>query len=232
MAKEIINNEDLYEMLDGLLREPEAFWNDFYKDRNKEIPFFKVNGPDENLVSYLENCLLPKRVLEIGCGPGRNAIYLAKMGCTVDAIDISENALTWARERALSEKVDINFRHVSLFEYGFDPNSYDFVYDSGMFHHLAPHRRLSYIETIKEALKKDGHFGLVCFNTKAAAETADWDVYEQGSMNRGIGYSEERLKRLFIEDFTILELREMVKVSQPAELFGEDFLWTSLMKIK
>jgi len=232
MAKEIINNEDLYEMLDGLLREPEAFWNDFYEDRNKEIPFFKVKGPDENLVSYFEDGLLPKRVLEIGCGPGRNAIYLARMGCTVDAIDISENALNWARERAISEKVDINFHHVSLFEFGFEPNSYDFVYDSGMFHHLAPHRRLSYVETIKKALKKDGHFGLVCFNTKAAAETADWDIYEQRSMNRGIGYSEERLKRLFIEDFTILEFREMVKVSQPSELFGEDFLWTSLMQVK
>lgn len=232
MAKEIINNEDLYEMLDGLLREPEAFWNDFYEDRNKEIPFFKVKGPDENLVSYFEDGLLPKRVLEIGCGPGRNAIYLARMGCTVDAIDISENALNWARERAISEKVDINFHHVSLFEFGFEPNSYDFVYDSGMFHHLAPHRRLSYVETIKKALKKDGHFGLVCFNTKAAAETADWDIYEQRSMNRGIGYSEERLKRLFIEDFTILEFREMVKVSQPSELFGEDFLWMSLMQVK
>ncbi|MEA3321140.1 MAG: hypothetical protein U9Q88_14120 [Bacillota bacterium] len=42
MAKEIINNEDLYEMLDGLLREPEAIWNNFYEDRSKEIPFFKV----------------------------------------------------------------------------------------------------------------------------------------------------------------------------------------------
>lgn len=192
----------------------------------------KWNGPDENLVSYLEEGLLPKRVLEIGCGPGRNAIYLAKMGCTVDAIDISENALTWARERALSEKVDINFQQSSLFEKEIEPQTYDFIYDCLLFHHLAPHRRLSYIETIKKALKKDGHFGLVCFNTKAAAETADWDVYKHGSMNRGIGYSEERLKRLFIEDFTILEFREMVKVSQPAEVFGEDFLWTSLMKIK
>ncbi|MGD6774775.1 class I SAM-dependent methyltransferase [Sutcliffiella horikoshii] len=232
MAKEIINNEDLYEMLDGLLREPGAFWNDFYKDRNKEIPFFKVNGPDENLVSYLGKGLSPKRVLEIGCGPGRNAIYLAKMGCVVDAIDISENALNWARERALSEKVDINFRHVSLFEYEFEPNSYDFVYDSGMFHHLAPHRRLSYIETIKKALKKDGHFGLVCFNTKAAAATADWDVYEQGSMNGGIGYTEERLKRLFSKDFEIKEFREMVKIPQANDIFGEDFLWTSLMQVK
>ncbi|NMH74229.1 class I SAM-dependent methyltransferase [Bacillus sp. RO2] len=232
MAKEIINNEDLYEMLDGLLREPEAFWNDFYKDRNKEIPFFKVNGPDENLVSYLENGLLPKRVLEIGCGPGRNAIYLAKMGCIVDAIDISESALNWARERAFSEKVDINFHHASLFDYKFELNTYDFVYDSGMFHHLAPHRRLSYVETIKKALKKDGHFGLVCFNTKAAAETADWDVYKQGSMHRGIGYSEERLMRIFSKDFKIIEFREMVKDPQVNDIFGEAFLWTSLMQVK
>ncbi len=232
MAKEIINNEDLYEMLDGLLRDPGAFWNDFYKDRNKAIPFFKVNGPDENLVSYLEKGLSPKRVLEIGCGPGRNAIYLAKMGCTVDAIDISENALNWARERAFSEKVDINFHHASLFDYEFKLNTYDFVYDSGMFHHLAPHRRLSYVDTIKKALKNDGHFGLVCFNTKAAAETADWDVYKQGSMNGGIGYTEERLKRLFSKDFEIKEFREMVKIPQANEIFGEDFLWTSLMKVK
>lgn len=232
MAKEIVNNDDLFQMLDGFLREPKAFWNDFYEDRNKEIPFFKVKAPDENLVSYLENGLLPKRVLEIGCGPGRNAIYLAKMGCTVDAIDISESALTWARERAFSEKVDINFHHTSLFKYEVEPHTYDFIYDCGLFHHLPPHRRISYIETIKKALNKGGHFGLVCFNTKAAAETSDWDVYEQKSMNGGIGYSEERLKRIFSKDFEIIEFREMVKDSLTNDLFGEDFLWTSLMQVK
>lgn len=232
MAKEIINNEDLYEMLDGLLREPRAFWNDFYEDRNKEIPFFKVKGPDENLVSYFENGLLPKRVLEIGCGPGRNAIYLAKKGCAVDAIDISQNALSWARERAISENVDINLYHSSLFEFEVERHTYDFIYDCGLFHHLAPHRRLSYVETIKKALKVGGHFGLVCFNTNGASETLDWDVYAQRSMNGGIGYSEDRLKRLFEVDFEILEFREMIKVSQPAEVFGEDFLWTSLMIVK
>ncbi|NLP51544.1 class I SAM-dependent methyltransferase [Bacillus sp. RO1] len=232
MAKEIISNEDLFQMLDGLLREPRAFWNDFYEDRNKEIPFFQVNGPDENLVSYFEKGLFPKRVLEIGCGPGRNAIYLANKGCAVDAIDISENALTWAKERALSENVSINFQQSSIFEFEVEPHTYDFIYDCGLFHHLAPHRRLSYIETIRKALKKGGHFGLVCFNAKGASVTFDWDVYAQRSMNGGIGYSEERLKRLFMESFNILEFREMVKVSQPAEVFDEDFLWTSLMTIK
>ena len=73
---------------------------------------------------------------------------------------------------------------------------------------------------------------MVCFNTKAAAETSDWDVYEQRSMNGGIGYSEERLKRIFSKDFEIIEFREMVKDSLTNDLFGEDFLWTSLMQVK
>ena len=34
-------------MLDSLLREPTGFWNDFYLNREKGIPFF-VNKPDEN----------------------------------------------------------------------------------------------------------------------------------------------------------------------------------------
>lgn len=36
-------------MLDGFLREPKGFWDDFNTDRTKEIHFSKINGPDENL---------------------------------------------------------------------------------------------------------------------------------------------------------------------------------------
>lgn len=52
MNKSILNHEDLLEMLDDFLREPKEFWENFHKDRTKEIPFFKINGPDENLVEY------------------------------------------------------------------------------------------------------------------------------------------------------------------------------------
>jgi cyclopropane fatty-acyl-phospholipid synthase-like methyltransferase len=79
LGKTIINYDDLLEMLDDFLREPKEFWESFYMDKNKEIPFFKVKGPDENLVEYMEHELIvPGRVLELGCGPGRNAIYMAK----------------------------------------------------------------------------------------------------------------------------------------------------------
>lgn len=219
-------------MLDALLREPKEFWEDFYKDKTKEIPFFKIKGPDENLVEYFNNGLAPNRVLELGCGPGRNAIYMAKQSCKVDALDISENAIKWARERALEEMVNINFHCVSLFDFKFEPHSYDFIYDCGLFHHLAPHRRLTYLEIINKALKKGGYFGIVCFNTDGALDTSDWDVYREGSLKRGIGYTEGRLKEVFCYDFNILDFRKMEKITQPDELFGEDFLWVSLMQVK
>jgi cyclopropane fatty-acyl-phospholipid synthase-like methyltransferase len=232
MVKSILNYVDLLDMLDDFLREPKEFWENFYEDRTKGIPFFRIKGPDENLVEYFNNGLAPKRVLELGCGPGRNAIYMAKKGCEVDALDISANAINWARERSNEEGVSIHFHCINLFDFEFDPHSYDFVYDCGLLHHLAPHRRLTYFEMIKKALKKDGHLGIVCFNTDGALDTSDWDVYKEKSLKRGIGYTEERLKAVFENDFTIKDFRKMKKITQPAEVFGEDFLWVSLMQLK
>ena len=232
MVKAILNYENLQEMLDGFLREPKDFWDDFYIDRTKEIPFFKIKAPDENLVEYFNNGLAPKRVLELGCGPGRNAVYMALKGCEVDALDLSTNAIEWAKETAREEGVNIDFHCISIFDFKFQPHSYDFIYDCGLFHHLAPHRRLTYIEMLKKALKRDGYFGIVCFNTEGALDTSDWDVYKEGSLKGGIGYAEGRLKEVFMNDFNIINFREMKKITQPDNLFGEDFLWVSLMQVR
>lgn len=57
---------------------------------------------------------------------------------------------------------------------------YDFAYDSGMFHHLAPNRRIIYIELLKTILKPGGYFGLVCFawGENCADEVDDWEFYK------------------------------------------------------
>ncbi|TFD93582.1 bifunctional 2-polyprenyl-6-hydroxyphenol methylase/3-demethylubiquinol 3-O-methyltransferase UbiG [Jeotgalibacillus sp. R-1-5s-1] len=231
--KSILSNEDLYEALDDLLREPKPFWESFYEDRTKDIPFFTCDGPDENLTAFIEGCMTkPVKVLELGCGPGRNAIYLAKQGCQVDAVDLSEGAINWAKERAELEGVDINFICESVFSLSLQENTYDLIYDCGLFHHLAPHRRLSYIDLVKSALKDGGHFGLICFNEDGAVATSDYDIYKERSMNRGIGYSKERLISLFESHFDITDIRQMKKIQQPSAVFGEDFLWTVLMQKK
>ncbi|MDN4492539.1 methyltransferase type 12 [Ureibacillus aquaedulcis] len=95
---------------------------------------------------------------------------------------------------------------ILIFEY--ELHSYDFIYDCGMFHPLAPHRRLTYLIIIKKALKKDGYFGIVCFKTEGALSTPDWDIYNDKSIKGGIGYTKESLKKIFDSDFNIKEFKE------------------------
>jgi SAM-dependent methyltransferase len=109
--KEMIRSfEDVLTMLDALLEERRIFnWDAFYSNRERPVPFF-IDAPDENLVQYLESGLFPPgRALELGCGPGRNAIFLAKQDWKVDAVDLSSEAIQWAKERAAEAGVEIHF---------------------------------------------------------------------------------------------------------------------------
>ena len=65
----IKNEEDIKVMLDSLLiRRDGEWWDDFYQDKEKDIPFF-VNVPDENLLEYLSLAEIdPGKALDIGCG--------------------------------------------------------------------------------------------------------------------------------------------------------------------
>ncbi|MDQ0272843.1 class I SAM-dependent methyltransferase [Cytobacillus purgationiresistens] len=231
--KESINNyEDLLEMLDALLREPAPFWNEFYTDRDKGVPFFS-NKPDENLVSYFEKeWLRPGKVLELGCGPGRNALYFSELTCEVDAVDLSETSLKWATERAKEKGADIRFIQKNIFDLEIGEGSYDIVYDSGCFHHIAPHRKMSYIDLVSKALKPGGHFAITCFIEGGAlggADLSDWDVYRKRSLMGGLGFTEEKLRTIF-KDFKELEIRKMNAAAPSSNVFGVNGLWTALFK--
>lgn len=233
MKETIYDYNDLLEMLDSLLREPTEFWNNFYSDRNKGVPFF-IDSPDENLVSYFEkNVFKPGKVLELGSGPGRNAIYFAQKGCTIDAVDLSEETLKWAEERANYKNVSINFINENIFDLNIEEGTYDIVYDSGCFHHIAPHRRMNYIDIVKRALKPNGFFAITCFiegGELGGAEISDWEVYRLRSLNGGLGYTEEKL-RLIFRDFKEIEIRKMKVIEQPNVVFGvPDFLTALFQK--
>jgi cyclopropane fatty-acyl-phospholipid synthase-like methyltransferase len=221
--------DDLLNMLDALLRNEGQWWDTFFRDRDKPIPFF-VNAPDESLVSYFEHGQMkPGKALELGCGAGRNAIYLAKQGCEVDAVDLSGEAIAWAKERAADEQVSVTWQCQSIFDLDIEYASYDIVYDAGCLHHIPPHRRMNYISLVQKALKPDGRFGLTCFRPEGGADMSDWDVYRQRSMRGGLGYTEKRLRNVLEPAFTILEFRRMRELSPSSGLFGKDFCWTVLM---
>lgn len=234
MNETIRTHDDLLQMLDALLREPTAFWDGFYADRTKRIPFF-VDKPDENLVRYVEQLEIPvNRVLELGSGPGRNALYLAENGSQVDAVDLAQTSVDWANERARERQLDVSFRQGNLFELPFKYGTYDFVYDSGCFHHIAPHRRNDYIRVVSDALRPGGCFALTCFvegGQCGGSDMTDWDVYRQRSLNGGLGFTEEKLRSIF-DTFDVLDIRLMQEAAPTDSVFGLSGLWTVLFRKK
>lgn len=213
------------ELLDGLFVDtPE--WKDFYGDRDKPVPFFAAK-PDENLVSYLDRGLVPPgRALDLGSGPGRNALHLAAAGFSVDAVDLSPAAIEWAKERAGDADVRFMCGDVFALELG----EYDFVYDSGCFHHLPPHRRVSYLSLLDRCLKPGGYFGIACFAAgEMGSEVPDADLYRQGRLEGGLAYTREALRSIFV-DFTEVELRRMTEEPADSQHYGVPFLWTALFQ--
>jgi SAM-dependent methyltransferase len=227
--RDIRSTEDVLDLLDGFFTRDADWWDEFYADRDKPIPFF-VAKPDENLVSYLDNGkLAPGRALDLGCGPGRNALHLAGKGFSVDAVDLSPTAIAWARERA--GDADIRFLCGDAFALDLD-GPYDLIYDSGCFHHLAPHRRVSYLALLNRHLAPGGHLGLTCFAAGvegSGSETSDAELYRRGSLEGGLAYSPKALRWIFA-DLTEVELRLMTDEPEGSPNFGEPFLLTALFR--
>jgi SAM-dependent methyltransferase len=226
----VYTSGDVLRMLDDLLADGGGgWWDGFFADRARPCPFF-TGRPDENLAEWFgQGLLAPGRVLELGCGHGRNAVHLAGLGCTVDAVDFSAEAIGWARERARQAGARVSFQCCSIFDAACEPGAYDLVYDSGCFHHLPPHRRQDYVRLVTRALRPGGSYGLVCFRPEGGSGYTDQQVYERASLGGGLGYSADRLRALWDRPpFSLRVLRQMRKTRAGEPHFGEDFLWALL----
>ena len=232
--------EDLLEMLDGMFA-PEAdrwtdrggadFWDRFYADRDRGVPFFRP-VPDESLVAWHRDGLVAPRpgarALDLGCGPGRNAVWLAQQGYAVDAVDLSPAALEWGRERAERAGVHVAFSRADALAW--PAPQYDLVFDSGLYHHLPPHRRLTYRQLLERVLAPGGSFGLSAFAAGEMGSAApDVDLYREGSLAGGVAYTEDDLRAGF-GWLTEVELRRMRDLADDAPEFGRPFLWVGLFR--
>jgi SAM-dependent methyltransferase len=144
-------------------------------------------------------------------------------------VDFSAEAIEWARQRAETAGAAVDFRCCSIFDAAFGEAAHDLVYDSGCFHHLPPHRRRDYVQLVGRALNPGGGFGLVCFRPEGGSGFTDLEVYQQGSLGGGLGYTEDRLRALWDRPpFVLRVLRQMRQADEQGPCFGEAFLWVLL----
>lgn len=126
-------------------------WNERYQA--KELIW--SSGPNETFAQEIGE-VPPGKALDLGCGEGRNAIYLAERGWDVTAIDFSDVAIDKARQIADRHGVKVNWIRDDVSTWQCQPGRFDLV--AVLFLHTHTKERNKWLTMATEAVAPGGIF--------------------------------------------------------------------------
>jgi ubiquinone/menaquinone biosynthesis C-methylase UbiE len=135
----------------------ESFWDLAYRHGDHEEHWEPPTTPPE-LVAAVRSGLVGRgqTALDIGCGTGVEAVFLAAEGVFTIGVDSSRVALALARRRADDANVTVDWRHGDAARLPVRDNEVDLALDRGCFHVIARRRRRLYAREIARVLRPGG----------------------------------------------------------------------------
>jgi SAM-dependent methyltransferase len=187
-------------------------WEDRY--RTNDIPWDTGHPSSELRRVVAEDHVTPCAALEVGCGTGTNAVWLAQQGFDVTAVDISPLAIDRACAKAAAAGVAVRFIAGDLATAPEIMGPFDFFFDRGLYHIVRTLDLLGYLRTLERTLRA-GALGLVLTGNARLPRTGPPIV------------NEDEIRTELGPLFDILRLREIQ--FDPAD--GETHLgWSCLLR--
>ncbi len=173
-------------------------WEELYREKNVEsMPWFNPElDPDLDQALTKLN-LHAGTALDLGTGPGTQAIALAERGFKVTATDISDTAVRQALDKTKEKGLDISFKQDDILNSHLD-QEFDFVFDRGCFHVFPPERRQDYVHVVDKLIKPTGYLFLKCFS--------HLEKREEGPYR----FTPEEIKEIFSSRFNVCSIKETV----------------------
>ena len=180
-------------------------WERVYRGRNP----FDVETPEQWVVDLAENGKIRGRVLDSGCGSGRNALHLALKGYSVVGIDISETAIKRAKQKAMEKGIkNVEFLCENVVTLSGHDDEFDTVVDIGLFHSLDGADPSIYAAALHRACRRGGVVYLRAFS----------DSNAKRENYTGPQCTENQIRTAFSRGWKINSLEEKkVKVMMPEE---------------
>ncbi len=143
-------------------------WNERYSGSDLVWP----TSPNRWVVAQLEGHI-PGDALDLGCGEGRNAMWLAEQGWAVTAVDFAENALAKARQEAAAVLAPADAERISwvqgdVLTYEMPTSAYDLVLSTYV--HLLDFERRELLRNCVRALAPGGTLLVVGHDTTNLTE--------------------------------------------------------------
>jgi len=187
-------------------------WDSAYH-RDKKIWGEKPSELASFALEHLSKIPFKKcNILDIGCGYGRDAIYLSeKTGCSVLGIDCSAYAIRMANDSVPNQGNQTVKFLCSDFDAMQEKGS-DIMFASNLYQVLHPADRLRFREFIQRKLEADGLFFM---STMAVGDHEHWGKGKPVS-GEETSYEDEKYlhfcsREELIRDFGFLQIRELVE---------------------
>ena len=188
----------------GIREQMESIYRELPLDR---IPW-NLREPPELLVDLLRTRkILPCDAVDIGCGCGNHAVWLAGQGFRTTGIDISPAAIALARQLAREKGVECRFVEGDVTEdVARHEGAFDLGYDWEVLHHVFPEKREAYVSNVHRMLRPGATHLSVCFSEEDP-DFGGTGKYRQTPLGTTLYFSsEEEIRELFSQKFQILEL--------------------------
>lgn len=142
-------------------------WNEYYAAN--ELPW-DTGEPDPHLIELVERgTITPGRTLEVGCGTGTNAVWLASRGFEVLGVDISARAVARAKAKAEAAGVRARFVELDFLTAQIDEPPFAFVFDRGVLHVFDEAAdRAQFARQVGRLLATGGHWLSLAGSTEGA----------------------------------------------------------------
>jgi SAM-dependent methyltransferase len=195
---------------------PLSSWEDAYKT----APPWDIGRPQPAFVELVRTGeLVMGKVLDVGCGTGENALYLAGNGFSVIGVDLTNRAIAAAIAKAAERKLKVDFQKGNALSLDFKDGVFDNVIDSGLFHTFPDDDRPVYATEVARILARGGKYFMLCFSEK---EPTNW-----GGPRR---VTKEEIKATFTPRFRINYIRDKLFATRIHNNGGKAYL-TSATKV-
>jgi len=172
------------------------FWENTYRDDT--VTTFGTE-PNTSVPEFEYLFQRSWNILEVGCGEGKNPLYLAAKGFTnVDAFDLSENAIAKLSRIADNQKLRVNAWVQDLRLYSFE-KQYDLIISFGTLHFVEKNDWKSFLSKAKESTNTNGIHIIQIF-TNSIPASPDIAPYAIGLADN------EEIKKLY-DNWNILQFK-------------------------
>lgn len=106
--------------------------------------------------------------LDLGCGTGRDSLFMARKGYITVAIDNSEKAIEVLQDRAKAEGLEIDARVMRVEDFDFENDKYSVINIFNVLNFIKKEQAVAVLEKAKRSLKEGGYLVLNVFTTDDA----------------------------------------------------------------